>query len=157
MLVQHFARMIGGTKGVVLPILNANTCVVYPEYSGISGVVQLDNVNEGFEEEAADKVCLLVDQIVLPLLNGRIVFAKQPEPVLPTKVCVTGLWVFVCVCVGVCRCACQCACVCAYLCIYASYSRPIRTYIQAVTMSTHLTYFLVCLLHVLFCSVLCLG
>ncbi len=51
-----------------------------------SGVVRKINVDEDFEEEAGDKVHLLVHNIVPPFLDGRIVFTKQPEPVVPVKV-----------------------------------------------------------------------
>ena len=51
-----------------------------------SGVVRKVNVDEDFEEEQADKVHLLVHNIVPPFLDGRIVFTKQPEPVVPVKV-----------------------------------------------------------------------
>ncbi len=43
-------------------------------------------MDEDFEEEAGDKVHLLVHNIVPPFLDGRIVFTKQPEPVVPVKV-----------------------------------------------------------------------
>jgi len=43
-------------------------------------------VDEDFEEEAGSKVHLLVHNIVPPFLDGRIVFTKQPEPVVPIKV-----------------------------------------------------------------------
>ena len=61
-----------------------------------SGVVRKANVDEDFEEEQADKVHLLVHNIVPPFLDGRIVFTKQPEPVVPVKVntgCHGGTWV----------------------------------------------------------------
>ena len=70
-------------------------------------MVQRVNVDEDFEEEAADKVHLLVHQIVPPFLDGRIVFTKQPEPVVPIKVCV-------CACVRVCACVCVCVLVCVW-------------------------------------------
>lgn len=44
------------------------------------------DVEEDFEEENAAKVHLLVHNIVPPFLDGRIVFTKQPEPVIPVKV-----------------------------------------------------------------------
>jgi pre-mRNA-splicing factor ATP-dependent RNA helicase DHX38/PRP16 len=50
-----------------------------------SGVVQRMTNDEDFEEESEDKVHLLVHQIVPPFLDGRIVFTKQPEPVIPIK------------------------------------------------------------------------
>lgn len=50
-----------------------------------SGVVMTINVNEDFDEEAIERVHLLVHHIVPPFLDGRIVFTKQPEPVIPVK------------------------------------------------------------------------
>lgn len=50
-----------------------------------SGVVVSINVNEDFDEEAVERVHLLVHHIVPPFLDGRIVFTKQPEPVIPVK------------------------------------------------------------------------
>lgn len=50
-----------------------------------SGVVMTINVNEDFDEEAVERVHLLVHHIVPPFLDGRIVFTKQPEPVIPVK------------------------------------------------------------------------
>ena len=44
------------------------------------------DVDEDFEEEHEAKVHLLVHNIVPPFLDGRIVFTKQPEPVVPVKV-----------------------------------------------------------------------
>lgn len=52
-----------------------------------SGVVQSVDVDEDFEEENEARVHLLVHNIVPPFLDGRIVFTKQPEPVVPVKVC----------------------------------------------------------------------
>jgi hypothetical protein len=52
-----------------------------------SGVVHKLEVDEDFEEENEAKVHLLVHNIVPPFLDGRIVFTKQPEPVVPIKVC----------------------------------------------------------------------
>lgn len=51
-----------------------------------SGVVQRLEVDEDFEEETQNKVHLLVHNMVPPFLDGRIVFTKQPEPVIPVKV-----------------------------------------------------------------------
>ena len=51
-----------------------------------SGVVQKLDVDEDFDEENEAKVHLLVHNIVPPFLDGRIVFTKQPEPVIPIKV-----------------------------------------------------------------------
>ncbi|XP_034251068.1 pre-mRNA-splicing factor ATP-dependent RNA helicase PRP16 [Thrips palmi] len=50
-----------------------------------SGVVQSVDVDEDFEEENEARVHLLVHNIVPPFLDGRIVFTKQPEPVVPVK------------------------------------------------------------------------
>ncbi|KAL5467249.1 hypothetical protein EMCRGX_G031450 [Ephydatia muelleri] len=50
-----------------------------------SGVVMKVDVEENFEEEQESKVHLLVHNIVPPFLDGRIVFTKQPEPVVPVK------------------------------------------------------------------------
>ncbi|XP_049807833.1 pre-mRNA-splicing factor ATP-dependent RNA helicase PRP16 [Schistocerca nitens] len=50
-----------------------------------SGVVQSVDVDEDFDEENIDRVHLLVHNIVPPFLDGRIVFTKQPEPVVPVK------------------------------------------------------------------------
>ncbi|XP_070574858.1 pre-mRNA-splicing factor ATP-dependent RNA helicase PRP16-like [Ptychodera flava] len=50
-----------------------------------SGVVmQVDN-DEELEEDNVARVHLLVHNIVPPFLDGRIVFTKQPEPVIPIK------------------------------------------------------------------------
>ena len=51
-----------------------------------SGVVLAVNLDEDFEEESVARVHLLVHNIVPPFLDGRIVFTKQPEPVVPVKV-----------------------------------------------------------------------
>ena len=51
-----------------------------------SGVVQRLEVDEDFEDEQQNKVHLLVHNMVPPFLDGRIVFTKQPEPVIPVKV-----------------------------------------------------------------------
>uniref|UniRef100_A0A4W5MHS0 Pre-mRNA-splicing factor ATP-dependent RNA helicase PRP16 n=1 Tax=Hucho hucho TaxID=62062 RepID=A0A4W5MHS0_9TELE len=50
-----------------------------------SGVVQRLEVDDDFEEDNAAKVHLLVHNLVPPFLDGRIVFTKQPEPVIPVK------------------------------------------------------------------------
>lgn len=50
-----------------------------------SGVVTSINVNEDFEEETVDRVNLLVHHTVPPFLDGRIVFTKVMEPVIPVK------------------------------------------------------------------------
>lgn len=51
-----------------------------------SGVVQKLDVDDDFEEDQEARVHLLVHNIVPPFLDGRIVFTKQPEPVIPVKV-----------------------------------------------------------------------
>ena len=53
-----------------------------------SGAVQKVGVDEDFEEEAEARVHILVHNILPPFLDGRIVFTKQPEPVVPIKVIV---------------------------------------------------------------------
>lgn len=50
-----------------------------------SGVVQKIDYDEDFEEEFSNRVHILVHNIVPPFLDGRIVFTKQPEPVIPVK------------------------------------------------------------------------
>ncbi|XP_043937837.1 pre-mRNA-splicing factor ATP-dependent RNA helicase PRP16 [Protopterus annectens] len=50
-----------------------------------SGVVQRLEVDEDFEEDNTARVHLLVHNLVPPFLDGRIVFTKQPEPVIPVK------------------------------------------------------------------------
>uniref|UniRef100_A0A8C0L8V2 Pre-mRNA-splicing factor ATP-dependent RNA helicase PRP16 n=1 Tax=Canis lupus dingo TaxID=286419 RepID=A0A8C0L8V2_CANLU len=50
-----------------------------------SGVVHRLEVDEDFEEDSAAKVHLMVHNLVPPFLDGRIVFTKQPEPVIPVK------------------------------------------------------------------------
>lgn len=50
-----------------------------------SGVVQSISVNDDFDEEATERVHLLVHHILPPFLDGRIVFTKQPEPVVPVR------------------------------------------------------------------------
>lgn len=51
-----------------------------------SGVVQRLEVDDDFDERGEARVHLLVHNIVPPFLDGRIVFTKQPEPVIPVKV-----------------------------------------------------------------------
>lgn len=51
-----------------------------------SGVVTKTDYDEDFEEENEARVHLLVHNLVPPFLDGRIVFTKQPEPVVPVKV-----------------------------------------------------------------------
>lgn len=50
-----------------------------------SGVVHSVDYNEDFDEESTERVHLLVHNIVPPFLDGRIVFTKQPEPVIPVR------------------------------------------------------------------------
>ncbi|CAH8524978.1 unnamed protein product [Dicrocoelium dendriticum] len=52
-----------------------------------SGIVQrLDfDEDEDFNEEGEARVHLLVRNILPPFLDGRIVFTRQPEPVIPVK------------------------------------------------------------------------
>ncbi|KAK3562219.1 hypothetical protein QTP86_030548 [Hemibagrus guttatus] len=50
-----------------------------------SGVVQRLEVDEDFEEDNAARVHLLIHNLVPPFLDGRIVFTKQPEPIIPVK------------------------------------------------------------------------
>lgn len=50
-----------------------------------SGVVHSVDINEDYDEESIDRVHLLVHNIVPPFLDGRIVFTKQPEPVIPVR------------------------------------------------------------------------
>nr|XP_039250693.1 pre-mRNA-splicing factor ATP-dependent RNA helicase PRP16-like [Styela clava] len=50
-----------------------------------SGVVLQTHYDEDFEEDNAARVHLLVHNIVPPFLDGRIVFTKQFEPVIPVK------------------------------------------------------------------------
>ncbi|XP_013134537.1 PREDICTED: pre-mRNA-splicing factor ATP-dependent RNA helicase PRP16 isoform X1 [Papilio polytes] len=50
-----------------------------------SGVVHAVHLNSDMDEESVDRVHLLVHNIVPPFLDGRIVFTKQPEPVIPVK------------------------------------------------------------------------
>ncbi|XP_041124804.1 pre-mRNA-splicing factor ATP-dependent RNA helicase PRP16-like isoform X2 [Polyodon spathula] len=56
-----------------------------------SGVVRRLEVDEDFEEDNAAKVHLLVHNLVPPFLDGRIVFTKQPEPVIPVKDCTSDM------------------------------------------------------------------
>lgn len=50
-----------------------------------SGVVLQTHYDEDFEEDNAARVHLLVHNIVPPFLDGRIVFTKQFEPIIPIK------------------------------------------------------------------------
>lgn len=51
-----------------------------------SGVVMNVDGSEDYEEESEARVHLLVHNIVPPFLDGRIVFTKQYEPVVPVRV-----------------------------------------------------------------------
>jgi len=51
-----------------------------------SGVVLKVDHSEDYEEENEARVHLLVHNIVPPFLDGRIVFTKQFEPVVPVRV-----------------------------------------------------------------------
>lgn len=55
-----------------------------------SGVVEKTTFDEDFDEENEARVHLLIHNIVPPFLDGRIVFTKQPEPVIPLKVRITA-------------------------------------------------------------------
>ena len=50
-----------------------------------SGVVTSVDADEDFEEEGEARVHLLVHNIVPPFLDGRYVFTKQPEAVVPVR------------------------------------------------------------------------
>lgn len=49
------------------------------------GAVQQVKYSEDFDESSETKVHILVRNIVPPFLDGRTVFTKQPEPVIPVK------------------------------------------------------------------------
>ena len=50
-----------------------------------SGVVTKTDHTDDFDEDVAAKVHLLVHNIMAPFLDGRIMFTKQPEPVVPVR------------------------------------------------------------------------
>ena len=50
-----------------------------------SGVVQQTNFEDDFDESTGSKIHILVHNIVPPFLDGRTIFTKQPEPVVPVK------------------------------------------------------------------------
>uniref|UniRef100_A0A914EJD5 RNA helicase n=1 Tax=Acrobeloides nanus TaxID=290746 RepID=A0A914EJD5_9BILA len=51
-----------------------------------SGVVMMaEDLNEDFDEEAENRVSLLVHNIIPPFLDGRFVYTKQMLPVVPVK------------------------------------------------------------------------
>ena len=50
-----------------------------------SGVVTQTNYDEDFDETTGSKIHILVHNIVPPFLDGRTIFTKQPEPVVPVK------------------------------------------------------------------------
>lgn len=59
-----------------------------------SGAVQKVGVDDDMEELAEARIHILVHNILPPFLDGRIVFTKQPEPIIPIKVgleCLTNL------------------------------------------------------------------
>lgn len=51
-----------------------------------SGVVMSVDHDSDYEEESEARVHLLVHNIVPPFLDGRYVFTKQPEAVVPVRV-----------------------------------------------------------------------
>ncbi len=51
-----------------------------------SGVIQSLGNDEDADDDIVARVHLLVHNIVPPFLDGRIVFTKQPEPVVPVRV-----------------------------------------------------------------------
>lgn len=59
-----------------------------------SGAVQRLDHDDDFDDESEARVHILVHNIIPPFLDGRIVFTKQPEPVVPVKVyhCY-GFWI----------------------------------------------------------------
>ena len=50
-----------------------------------SGVVQQTNYDDDYDESTGSKIHILVHNIVPPFLDGRTIFTKQPEPVVPVK------------------------------------------------------------------------
>lgn len=44
-----------------------------------------EDLNEDFDEEAENRVSLLVHNIIPPFLDGRFVYTKQMLPVVPVK------------------------------------------------------------------------
>ena len=50
-----------------------------------SGAVTRTDFDEDFDEVSEAKVHLIVQNIIPPFLDGRIVFTKQQEPVVPIK------------------------------------------------------------------------
>ena len=51
-----------------------------------SGVMRVREVDLDFETEEENRVVLLVHDTKPPFLDGRVVFTKQAEPVMPVKV-----------------------------------------------------------------------
>lgn len=56
-----------------------------------SGVVErvindFDPDDPDFDEEGEQRIHLLVRSVMPPFLDGRIIFTRHPEPVLPVKV-----------------------------------------------------------------------
>ena len=56
-----------------------------------SGAVMRLDFDDDFDEDSEARVHLLVHNIIPPFLDGRIVFTKQPEPVIPLKASPTHL------------------------------------------------------------------
>ncbi len=50
-----------------------------------SGAVQRVSDDADLDDSDANRVHLLVHHLVPPFLDGRIIFTKQPEPVVPVK------------------------------------------------------------------------
>ena len=50
-----------------------------------SGVVTQTNYDDDFDETTGSTVHILVHNITPPFLDGRTIFTKQPEPVVPVK------------------------------------------------------------------------
>ncbi|KFD54553.1 hypothetical protein M514_04498 [Trichuris suis] len=50
-----------------------------------SGIIQRMELEEDFNDDSESRVNLLVHNMVPPFLDGRIIFTKQPEPVVPVR------------------------------------------------------------------------
>ena len=50
-----------------------------------SGAVMRISNDDVVDDEESKRVHLLIHHVVPPFLDGRIVFTKQPEPVVPVK------------------------------------------------------------------------
>jgi len=57
-----------------------------------SGAVVRTDFDEDFDEVSEAKVHLIVNNIIPPFLDGRIVFTKQQEPVIPIKDPTSQTW-----------------------------------------------------------------